>query len=61
MIARGKGSTEKANEDTRLLCESYIKEDAFRAIADIIARIRGSHGHLGAQQEWLNGMCPPDP
>ncbi|KLO14725.1 hypothetical protein SCHPADRAFT_939279 [Schizopora paradoxa] len=49
----------KFYESTQPQGESYIKEDAFPIIADILTRIQTNHGRLGAQQDWLNDVCPP--
>ena len=61
---RGAGSS-KPNEDyiknIRKHTQTYIEESAFPLLTDIIDRIQRSNGCLGAQQDWLNSLCPPNP
>ena len=38
-----------------------LAEGAISIIMDILARIQKEDGRLGAQQDWLDEMCPSDP
>ena len=38
-----------------------LEEGAISIIMDILARIQKEDGRLGAQQDWSDEMCPPDP
>ncbi|KLO04118.1 hypothetical protein SCHPADRAFT_947957 [Schizopora paradoxa] len=57
----GAWSGEQAEDFAQTYGQTYIEEESFPILADILHLIQNRHGHLTAQQEWFDEMCPSEP